>query len=115
MKAEELKVEHIEAIIGLYDSCVGPANTIFIKAESVLEDIQKHRVYEGYSIGSRWAPRSRLTFRTDNELNVVPEFGLNVDSRYRDTTWYREAQKAGELFEKESLEYLANLDQGENI
>jgi hypothetical protein len=111
MQAENLKVEHIERIIELYNSCVGPANTDFFSAESVLEDIQNQRVYDGYRIGSRWTFHSKLTFRSEYpDKNIIPSFNPNFDPRDRDSDEHLQAEKAGQLFEKKSLEYLSSVE-----
>jgi len=111
MQAENFKVEHIEKIIELYESCVGPAMTKFLSPESVLKAVQNHSVSDGYRIGSRWTMHSKLTFREEHpDWHVVPSFNPNFDPKDRDSERYADAQKAGQLFEKKSLEYLTSVE-----
>lgn len=111
MKAENLKVEHIEKILDLYNSYVGPANVDLIGAGSVLEAIQKGKVYDGSRIGSRWTFHSKLTFRTEWETHdVIPGFNSNFDVQERNTKKYEDAIEAGKLFQEKSLEYLQSVE-----
>ena len=109
MKAENFKIEHIEKILEFYQLYVGPVNLKYLHLNSILEDIKSNYASDGYRIGSKWTAHSKLVFRIDySNREIIPTFNPNFDPKDRNSKTYEEAQKAGELFKKKSLEYLSS-------
>ena len=110
MRVKEIRIEHIERVLELYDEYLGPRPPF---SDNDAKDIFK-KFQEGDTspskIGSRWGPLSKLGFRTDLDLNVIPYFHPNFDSKGVYAERFCQAQEAGKLFEEKSLEYLASVE-----
>ena len=45
MKPEDFKLEHVNKILEIYNSCVGPVDLEILSSQRVLDDIKERLVY----------------------------------------------------------------------
>jgi hypothetical protein len=92
-------------ILELYVEIIG-GNVSFMDGAYLQREITatkgSNAWYDGYRLGSRWDPHSKLSFRRDREGNFTALFNPNFDPRDRKTEnpRYQAALDAGRRFEE---------------
>lgn len=105
IRLKTFSLEHAQTIIALYKEIVGGRLSILPPDKLVREIGNGEAFYDGYRVGSKWDPHSKLRFSKENGFLRI-SFNENFDPKDRtdDNPLYQEALVAKAEFEKRANE-----------
>ncbi|HLD43738.1 MAG TPA: hypothetical protein VJB08_07185 [Candidatus Nanoarchaeia archaeon] len=108
MKLDDLKEEHLLEIIRMYEEKCGrgrPFDDVMrMPPSEILRRIKEGRSPPEYRVGSRWDGNSKIYLETDADEHLVVRFYHNLVYSPKSTS--KQAEKAGEAFERAVKRYL---------
>ncbi len=103
LKIPDLPADDCRNILLLYSELVLFNDRLPMTPEHLFREIKSGAAfYDGYRLGSRWDPHSKLQFGRGPDDTLLVDFYENFDPRERraDNKYYTAAQEAGERFSR---------------